>query len=131
MGELALARRRVLVIEDHPDTRESLRLLLEQQGHDVEDADDGIEGLEKLLATRPEIALVDVGLPGLDGYAIARAVRTGGDAGVPYLIAVTGYGQPADRRRALEAGFDAHLVKPVGTDELRRALAAAAASRSG
>jgi signal transduction histidine kinase len=129
VGELPATRRRVLLIEDHADTRESLRLLLEQQGHEVEEAGDGIEGLEKLAATRPDVALIDVGLPGLDGYAIARAVRTRADVGAPYLVAVTGYGQAADRRRALEAGFDAHLVKPVGADDLRRALATGATPR--
>ncbi len=109
---------RVLVIEDHQDVREGLRLFLEARGHSVDEASDGPSGLEKLLARRPDVALIDVGLPGLDGYAIAAAVRGGpGGSGVR-LVAMTGYGQPEDRRRALEAGFHAHLVKPVDLERL-------------
>jgi PAS domain S-box-containing protein len=121
-GVRAPARRpqRVLVIEDHQDVRDGLRIFLETHGHSVDEATDGPTGLDKLMTRRPDIALVDVGLPGLDGYAIAAAARNSpGGAGVR-LVAMTGYGQPDDRRRALEAGFDAHLVKPV---DLQRLLA--------
>jgi signal transduction histidine kinase len=117
------AGRRVLVVEDHEDARESLRLLLAATGHTVEVAASGPEGLERLRAWRPEVALVDVGLPGLDGYQLARAVRTDPSLGPVRLVAVTGYGQPEDRHRAVEAGFDAHLVKPVLLDALQRVLA--------
>ncbi len=125
---------RVLVVEDHDDARESLRLLLERQRHQVVEAVDGVTGLERLLAERPEVALVDIGLPGLDGYALVRAARAAPGGEGFYLVAVTGYGQPEDRRLALEAGFDAHLVKPVRVDDLLIALAGAtdrAASRGG
>jgi CheY-like chemotaxis protein/anti-sigma regulatory factor (Ser/Thr protein kinase) len=114
------ARRRVLIIEDEPDARDALRLLLEMDGHDVELAADGSEGLSKLADWRPEVALVDVGLPGLDGYEVARRARSFGMAG--RLVALTGYGQTRDRERARAAGFDLHLVKPVSYDDLKRAF---------
>ena len=117
-----VAPRRILIIEDNPDSRETLRLLLAGDGHQVETADDGPAGLERLRAARPHIALVDLGLPGMDGYQVARAVRLemGPD---PYLIAVTGYGRARDVERAREAGFDAHLVKPVDFGHLRGLIA--------
>jgi signal transduction histidine kinase/ActR/RegA family two-component response regulator len=117
-----LDRRRVLIIEDHQDARESLRLLLAEEGHDVEVARDGPEGLDMLRRWRPEIALVDIGLPGLDGYRLAAAARSDpGTRGI-FLVAVTGYGQPEDRRQAADAGFDEHIVKPVTPEALRRAM---------
>ncbi len=113
---------RVLVIDDSPDIRDTLRDLLESCGHEVAVAEDGVRGVEVALAVRPDVALVDIGLPGLDGYGVARSLRAREGASGPRLIALTGYGQPDDRRRALEAGFDAHLVKPVYMDALTRAL---------
>jgi signal transduction histidine kinase/ActR/RegA family two-component response regulator len=120
-----LGRRRVLIVEDHEDARDSLRLLLTEEGHEVEVARDGPEGLDKLRRWRPEIALVDIGLPGLDGYRLAAAARS--DPGTRHivLVAVTGYGQPEDRRQAAAAGFDEHIVKPVTLEMLRRAMARA------
>jgi CheY-like chemotaxis protein len=94
----------------------------------VQTAADGFEGLEKVLAVQPDVAIVDIGLPKLDGYEVARQVRARLDGRSPRLIAVTGYGQPEDRRRALEAGFDHHLAKPVRADELSRLLRAASAN---
>ena len=114
------ARRRVLIIEDESDARESLRLLLQMEGHDVEVAADGAEGLSKLAAWRPEVALVDVGLPGLDGYEVAARARDLG--GTFKLVALTGYGTTRDRERSRAAGFDLHLVKPVTYDALRQAF---------
>ncbi len=113
--------RRVLVVEDDPDGRETLRMMLEMWGHQVSVAADGRQGVEQALARRPEVALVDIGLPLLDGYELARRVRAvlGRDI---FLIALTGYGQPHDHRRAFEAGFDAHLVKPADPEELRALL---------
>ena len=105
--------RRVLIIEDNADARESLRLLLESLGHRVVAAGDGPRGLSLALHHRPEVVLVDLGLPGLDGYEVARALRDSPAGKTMTLIAVTGYGQPDDRRRSKDAGFDAHLVKPV------------------
>jgi CheY-like chemotaxis protein len=98
--------------------------LLRLWGHEVDAAADGLTGLEKIKAVRPDVALVDVGLPGMNGYQIAQAVRATARGGKIRLIALTGYGQPADRTRAVEAGFDAHLVKPVDVQELSRMLEA-------
>ena len=110
--------RRVLLIEDNDDAREVMSLLLRFSGHSVECAGDGREGLEKMLALRPEIALVDIGLPLLDGYEIAARARAQGDC-TTFLVALTGYGQPEDRQRALDAGFDEHLTKPIEAARLR------------
>ena len=115
------ASRRILVVEDNPDAREMLRHLLHVAGHEVHEAADGPGGLEAALRLRPDIALVDVGLPGFDGYQLARHVRGSAAASI-YLVALTGYGQPDDRRQAMEAGFDAHLVKPVNPDSLLAAV---------
>jgi PAS domain S-box-containing protein len=105
--------RTILIIEDNSDARESLRLLLESLGHHVLEAADGHHGLALVLDRKPEVVLVDLGLPGLDGYEVARAVRLSPLGRTIVLIAVTGYGQAEDRRRSKEVGFDAHLVKPV------------------
>jgi signal transduction histidine kinase/ActR/RegA family two-component response regulator len=114
--------RHVLIVDDHPDVRELLRLLLERWGHRVEEAETGERGLEIIQRSRPEVVLVDIGLPDLDGCSVARAVRSarGGDAYL--LVAITGYGGAADRRRTSEAGFDAHMTKPLDEDELARIL---------
>jgi signal transduction histidine kinase/ActR/RegA family two-component response regulator len=116
---------RILIVEDNLDGRESLRDLLEIWGHEVELAEDGAEGVEKALASQPDVALVDIGLPGLDGNEVARRIRAQpASADRVELIAMTGYGQPEDRRRALQAGFDSYLVKPVDPAHLGRLLAA-------
>jgi signal transduction histidine kinase/CheY-like chemotaxis protein len=116
------AGRRILIIEDQPDARRALQRLLQVWGHQVEVADDGPGGLERAMAFLPDIALIDVGLPGLDGYEVARRIRAA-RGNTMKLVALTGYGQPEDRERAYEAGFDLHLVKPVDRDQLLRALA--------
>jgi CheY-like chemotaxis protein len=95
-----------------------LRYLLERQGHEVHEAVDGPSGVEAILRVRPDIALVDVGLPGLDGYGVARRVRAGEGGREVRLVALTGYGLPEDHRRSQEAGFDGHLVKPVDPTRL-------------
>lgn len=118
------SRRRVLVVEDNADVRESLRLILEIWGHDVTTADTGDAGLEQIRRTHPEVALIDIGLPGMSGYDVAHTIRTTELRSLPMkLVAITGYGQPADRARALEAGFDMHLLKPIDPDVLRRIFA--------
>ena len=94
------------------DARDMLRHLLERTGHEVHEAADGLTGLDRALALEPDAAVIDIGLPGLDGYEVARRVRAAGHADV-LLVAVTGYGQSGDRQRSGEAGFDAHLTKPV------------------
>ncbi|HEX6086495.1 MAG TPA: ATP-binding protein [Thermoanaerobaculia bacterium] len=114
--------RRILVIEDNGDIRDLLRLKLRQLGHKVEAAEDGTKGLEKLLASPPEVALVDIGLPGMNGYEIARRTREQlGDR--VYLVALTGYGQVEDKEKALAAGFDVHLTKPADFVDLQNVLA--------
>lgn len=114
--------RRILLIEDNQDIRDLLRLKLRQLGHDIEAAEDGPTGLEKLLASPPDIALVDIGLPGLSGYEIARQARQTLGSQV-YLVALTGYGQAEDKERALAAGFDVHLTKPPDFVDLQNVLA--------
>src|SRR6185503_16618873 len=119
---LPMSGRSILIVEDNPDARDALRVLLELEGHAVEAAGEGQEALELARAKDPDIALVDIGLPGIDGYEIARRVRAR-DARRPILIALTGYGQPEDRQRATEAGFDDMLVKPVDPSALADMLA--------
>ena len=106
-----------LIVEDNPDGRESLRTLLHLYGHQVDVASDGKEGVEKALSLRPHIALVDIGLPVLDGYQVARRLREGLGSGIR-LVACTAYSMPEQRRQATEAGFDHFLVKPFEVDEL-------------
>jgi CheY-like chemotaxis protein len=121
-GSPTIRRRRILLVEDQQDARESLRLLLHADGHDVAVARDGPEGLDKIRQWHPEVALIDIGLPGLDGYELAAAVRSDRETRHVFLVALTGYGQPEDRRRALDAGFDEHIVKPVSREALARAM---------
>jgi len=118
-------KRRIVVIEDSDDGRDSLCMLLEAQGHAVDTAHDGPSGVEKMLAVQPEIALIDIGLPGLDGYTVARHVRAHPGLRRPFLVALTGYGAPEDRDRAFAAGFDAHVAKPVDRTTLATMLSAA------
>ncbi len=112
---------RVVVVEDSGDIRDLFTELLEQGGHDVACAKDGPEGLDKILTLAPDIAFVDVGLPGFDGFELARRAR--GSGSTTRLVAVTGYGQPEDRRQAASAGFDEHLTKPVDRVDVVRAMA--------
>ncbi|QRK04470.1 response regulator [Archangium violaceum] len=112
----------ILLVEDNPDIRETLRDLLELHGHRVEEASDGRSAVELVLSQRPQVALVDIGLPELDGYKVAELVRASAGGSDTRLVALTGYGHPEDRKRALEAGFDAHLVKPVSSDDLSQVL---------
>ncbi|MDB6043221.1 MAG: hypothetical protein JWM63_1772 [Gammaproteobacteria bacterium] len=114
--------RRVLVIEDNRDAREMFRVMLELAGHEVLEAEEGVSGLELLKTTRPDIAVIDVGLPGLNGYEIARRFRAEPDADSVLLVALTGYGTPEARERSRQAGFDHHLIKPVDPDTLRELM---------
>jgi signal transduction histidine kinase/integral membrane sensor domain MASE1/ActR/RegA family two-component response regulator len=120
---------RILLVEDNEDAAESLAHLLRRRGHETHIARDGNQGLERARAMQPDVVLLDIGLPGLDGFEVARQLRGQADADGMLLVAVSGYGQEADRRRAREAGFDHHLVKPVELGELGRILALAPASR--
>lgn len=120
--ESPMPGRSILIVEDNADAREALRMLLELDGYVVEAAAEGAEAIEVALTKDPDIALVDIGLPGIDGYEVARRVRAR-DPRRPLLIALTGYGQPEDRKRATEAGFDSLLVKPVDPGALADLLA--------
>jgi two-component system, sensor histidine kinase len=117
-----MQNRFILIVEDNDDAREALRMLLELDGHVVEAAAEGMQALEITRAKDPDVALVDIGLPGIDGYEVARRIRAAGGRR-PLLIALTGYGQPEDKRRAAEAGFDSLLVKPVDPAALTDLLA--------
>ena len=114
---------RVLIVEDNDDNRESLVLLLEQLGHVATAAGDGPEALERLAAGEYDLAIVDIGLPHMDGYELARRLRETGRASSLHLVALTGYGQPEDRERARAAGFDDHVTKPLDLETLERLLA--------
>jgi two-component system, sensor histidine kinase len=113
---------RVLVVEDNRDAADSLRLLLKLSGHEVAVAYFGHDRVRAAEQHRPDVVLCDIGLPGLDGYGVARKLRGNPVTAKARLIAVTAYGQDEDRRRSHEAGFEQHLVKPVGADDLQRAL---------
>ena len=113
---------RVAVVEDYADARDALTRLLVLEGHHVETAADGPRGVEVLLTSQSDVAFVDIGLPGFDGYELARRTRTALGPATPHLVALTGYGQPYDRARALDAGFDDHLVKPLDLDALMALL---------
>ncbi len=114
---------RILLVEDNAGAREMLKALLELDGHEAETASDGRRGVEMIEFQKPDVALIDIGLPGFDGYQVARRIRANPANAGTYLIALTGYGQPEDRRNALESGFDEHLVKPLNPDDLNRILA--------
>ncbi len=119
------AARRILIVEDSEDAREMLRLYLAESGHQVYEAVDGPRGLEAALRVRPEVALIDIGLPGLNGYEVVKRIRATPEGRKIFLVALTGYGQPEDHRRARQAGFDAHLVKPFDRGRLVAILAQA------
>jgi PAS domain S-box-containing protein len=114
---------RILVIEDHADAAESLGLLLEMLGHKVEIARTGRAGIESARHFSPELVLCDLGLPEMDGYEVARALRQEPRLAGIFLVALTGYGRESDRVRAQEAGFDRHICKPIDPSELRRIVA--------
>jgi signal transduction histidine kinase len=118
------AKPSILLIEDNDDGREMMATMLSSYGYPVLQARDGLEGVRLALAERPGVALVDIGLPGIDGYEVARRLRRDPDTRALRLIALTGYGLPEDQRRGLEAGFDSHMVKPVDLRALLAQLAA-------
>lgn len=109
---------RVLIVEDNADSAEILRTLLEYHGYQVSVAYNGPAGVTAAKSERPDVVLCDIGLPGMDGYAVADALRQNPETGAARLIAVTGYGRESDKQRALESGFDLHLVKPVNAQQL-------------
>jgi CheY-like chemotaxis protein len=119
----ALKKRHVLIIEDDPDSRVALRELLELWEYQVDVAEDGHEGLRVAETEHPSIVLIDIGIPGLDGYEVARHLNAEAPETRPVLVALTGWAREEDRKRGLEAGFDAYLTKPVDADDLKDLLA--------
>ena len=115
-------RRSVLIIEDNDDTRQMLHEALVMSGHLVREARDGASGLALVAEAQPDVALIDIGLPDVDGYEVARRLRATPGGRRVGLIALTGYGQADDQRRAFEAGFDAHLTKPVAPERLKQVM---------
>ena len=113
---------RVVIVEDEDDARRMLRALLEMEGFEVHEADNGTKGLALIEHVHPDVALIDIGLPGIDGYELARQLREGLGNSHTYLVALTGYGQPSDIEAAFDAGFDHHLVKPLDPQKLARIL---------
>ena len=114
---------KVLLIEDNRDARTTMRMLLSiGHGHVVHEAEDGESGVRSALELRPDVALVDLGLPDINGHEVARRIRAELDPGSIMLIAITGYGSEEDRQLARDAGFDVHLVKPVDSAALLRIL---------
>ena len=116
----------VLLIEDNEDGREMMATMLDAYGYAVQQAADGMQGLQMALASVPDVALVDIGLPGIDGYEVARRLRANESTRHLKLIALTGYGLAEDQKRVLEAGFDMHLVKPVDINLLLDAIGSSA-----
>ncbi|HYC36084.1 MAG TPA: response regulator [Usitatibacter sp.] len=115
---------RVLVVEDNVDSAEAMRMLLERMGHAVSIVNDGALAMQAARAGLPEVIVLDIGLPGIDGYELARRMRADPLTRGAYLIAMSGYGQERDRQRSREAGFDIHLVKPVDPAQLEKAIVA-------
>jgi two-component system CheB/CheR fusion protein len=116
--------RRILVVDDNTDAAESLAILLEFRGHRVSVVHDGPAALAAASATAFDFILLDIGLPGMDGYAVARELRQQIGIARPRVVALTGYGRPEDQERTRAAGFDRHLTKPVTRDQLDALLAA-------
>jgi CheY-like chemotaxis protein len=116
---------RVLIADDNHDAAVSLSMLLQAMGHDTRVVHDGVEALEEAETFRPDIVLLDIGMPRLDGYETARRLASRPWAAATQIVAVTGWGQETDRQRAKEAGFHRHLVKPVDLDALREVISAA------
>lgn len=114
---------RILLADDNRDALDSLATLLQCDGHEVHTAGDGAEALEVAAQCRPNVALLDIGMPKLDGYEVARRIRAEPWGKSTVLIALTGWGQDEDRRRSAEVGFDTHLVKPLDPTTLSSLLA--------
>lgn len=122
-------RRRILVTDDNRDAADSLAMLLRVSGHEVDVAYEGAEAIKKAEAWRPEVMLLDIGMPEMNGYDVCRTIRQAPWGKDIRIVALTGWGQDQDRRSTREAGFDSHLVKPVDAGVLRNVLAGEASNR--
>jgi CheY-like chemotaxis protein len=118
----ASSRHRVLVVDDNVDAAVSLGMLLKLGGQDVRVAYDGPSALRQAMEFRPQLVLLDIGMPGMDGYEVCRRIRRESSLEKIKVVALTGWGQDEDRRRSHEAGFDHHIVKPVEPGALQRLL---------
>jgi CheY-like chemotaxis protein/anti-sigma regulatory factor (Ser/Thr protein kinase) len=119
-----VSARRILVVDDNLDAQQGLTLLLELEGHQVMQASDGAQGLELAAAHRPDMVLLDIGMPIMDGYELARRIRAHDWGRDIRLVAISGWGQPEDVARAREAGFDSHLMKPVTFEVIAEMMSA-------
>jgi len=120
---------RVLVVDDNADASETLTMLLGLWGHDVRTAADGPAAVETAAAHRPDVVLLDISLPGMNGYEVAERLRANPELAQTILVAMTGYGQAEDKKQTLRAGFTLHLVKPVEPDMLQKLLSDLGAAR--
>jgi CheY-like chemotaxis protein len=120
----AAASRRVLIVDDNHDAASTMDILLKSLGHETCVAHTGVQALQSAAEFKPDVVLLDIGLPGLDGYEVARRLRAMQTDRPFKIVAVTGWDQDADKRKSEEAGFDMHLVKPVGAADLEKALSA-------
>jgi CheY-like chemotaxis protein len=116
---------RILLVEDHPEVASAQAMLLRALGYQVQVAGDGPAAVDMARSLLPDVAIVDIGLPGFDGYQVARSLRADPATSSIRLIALTAYGSPEDRLRAIRSGFELHLVKPASIDQLKHALATA------
>jgi CheY-like chemotaxis protein len=119
---------RILVADDNRDAAETMGILLEMMGHQVQRVHDGEAAVQAAGSFRPELVLLDIGMPGVNGYEACRRIRAQAGAAAPKLVAVTGWGQPHDVQSARDAGFDHHLVKPVDMDALMQVVEACVAA---
>lgn len=115
---------RILVVDDNVEGGQLLRALLAQRGHDVTVAVSGEDALRIAKEMHPHVGLLDIGMPGMNGYALAEHLRQDPDHSSMFLVAVTGWGEAEDKKKAIEAGFDAHVIKPTDPDELNQLLMA-------
>jgi CheY-like chemotaxis protein len=120
---------RILLVEDNPDCAYTAAWLLRLWGHEVEIVPDGPAALQAVQDHRPDVVVLDIGLPGMDGWTVAKRINEQLERNRPFLVALTGYGQDSDRRRSAESGIDFHLTKPVDPLELKRLLDSRQASQ--
>ena len=128
LNQTGKRKARILVVDDNPDVADSLAMLLRLEGHEVDIAYSAAATFEAVQRMRPEVVLLDIGLPQMNGYEIARRLRAAPAAERAHLIALTGYGQEHDREQAREAGFAAHLVKPADIEAVSKVLASLASA---
>ena len=129
-GKLRPPAKRLLIVDDNRDAADSLAMLLELEGHEVSAVYTAQSALQRAQSFKPSVVLLDIGLPEMDGYEVARRMRAMPELRDVKLVAVTGYGQAEDRRRTQDAGFDDHLTKPVDLSNVERTIAELASTRS-